>query len=161
MRRCIIHYLPVFPSQFSSYQTLTYAAPDSDPVANMLPAPQNHQHNPSSNAEYYDPRHWEQQEGEPEVRSRIPLIVLAQKNSITEVPEPDTPRIMRPALSTITERTERTEATPRWRSGFLNTNPPLSSAPTSSYGEVIGVFHSVISFTNTYHLFRSSTFLST
>ena len=113
----------------------------------------------SSNAEYYEPRHWEQQ-GEPEVRSRVPLIVLAQQNNVAEVSEPDTPRIIRPALSTITERTERTEATPRWRSGLHDTTRPLSSALTSSYGEVIGTFDSVTSFATAYHV-RSSTFLAT
>jgi hypothetical protein len=138
MRRCIIYYLPVFLSQFPSYQTLISTTPDPHPAENTFPAQQDYD-NATSNAEYYEPQHWEQQEREPEVRSRIPLIVLAQQNVDAEISEPDT-RVMRPALSTITERTERTEAnTPHWRSNLLNTPRPLSSTPTSSYGEVIGM----------------------
>jgi hypothetical protein len=130
------------------YQTFIYSTPDLDTGETAPPAQQSYDDAPS-NAEYYDPQHWQQQEqGESEVRPRIPLIVLAQQNGATEASETSTPRVMRTALSTISERTERTEATPRWRSGMLNTPRPLSSALTSSYGEIIGLslflFSSVI-----------------
>lgn len=137
LRRCIIHYLPVLLSQFSSYQTLTYAAADPDPAKDPPSAQQGYDNAPS-NAEYYDTQYWQEQEqGEAEVRPRIPLIVLAQQYGVTEVSEPGTPRVVRSTLSTITERTEHTEATPHWRSRHLNTPRPLSSTPTSSYGEII------------------------
>ena len=139
MRRCIIHYLPVFPSQLSGSQTLICAAPDAEPAESALPA-QSDYDDTHGYAEYYDPQQWAQQ-GQEEVRSRIPLIVLAQQNHVAEVSEQGTPRIVRPALSTITERTERTEATYR----AFNTSRPLSSAPTSSYGEIIGSSHSSLS----------------
>jgi hypothetical protein len=72
------------------------------------------------------------------------LIVQAQQqpgfNGTLEVSEPGTPRVVRPALSTIYEKSERTEASPYWpnRQPLLNTPRPLSSALTSSYGELIG-----------------------
>lgn len=135
------HPLPArVPVSICSYQTLISTTPDLDTGENAPSAQQSYDNAPS-NAEYYDPQHWQQQQeqGEPELRPRIPLIVLAQQNGVTEASEPSTPRVMRTALSTITEMTERTEATPRWRSENLNTPRPLSSALTSSYGEIIGL----------------------
>lgn len=96
----------------------------------------------ASNLEYYDPEQYEKQH--PEERSRVPLIVQAQQqpgfNGTLEVSEHGTPRVLRPVLSTISEKTERTEPSTYWRNrqSSLATPRPLSSAPSSSYGEVIG-----------------------
>lgn len=73
--------------------------------------------------------------GQTEVRSRLPLILQAQEGFL---PVDDRPY----RLSTITERTERTEPSPHWRSRqpFLSADTPQTfpSSPTTSYGQVIG-----------------------
>ncbi|RDB20476.1 HBS1-like protein [Hypsizygus marmoreus] len=101
---------------------------------------------PPSNVEYYHPERFPpQDQGEPIERSRMPAIFQAQQQQgypePVDVPEIETPRVVRPVLSTITEITERTEATPRWPPGQhfmrLNTPRPPSSMSTSSYGAVI------------------------
>ena len=136
----MLHYLPMFPSQFPCCEALI-DAPDA--AKNLPPVPQNYDETPS-NAEYYNPRYQQEEQGEPAPRSRVPLIVLAQQqqgyNGAMES-EPSTPRIMRPTLSTITERTERTEPMP-YRPQLLspNTPQPATSSLTSSYGEIIGKF---------------------
>lgn len=107
----------------------------------LPPIPQDEEET-ASNLEYYDPEQYERQH--PEERSRVPLIVQAQQqpgfNGTLEVSEHGTPRMLRPALSTISEKTERTEPSPYWRNRqrSLITPRSLSSAPSSSYGEVIG-----------------------
>lgn len=75
--------------------------------------------------------------GQPEVRSRLPLILQAQEGFL-----PVDDGSTRPyRLSTITERTERTEPSPHWRSRqpFLSAGTPQTfpSSPTTSYGQVI------------------------
>lgn len=76
--------------------------------------------------------------GQPEVRSRLPLILQAQEGFL-----PVDDGSTRPyRLSTITERTERTEPSPHWRSRqpFLSASTPQTfpSSPTTSYGQLVG-----------------------
>lgn len=83
----------------------------------------------------------------PDGRSRTPLIVLAQQQNPIE---PNTfggsPRPLRKLLSTISERTERTEASPHWPSRqqlvALNTPRPPTTSPSTSYGHLIGMVSS-------------------
>ncbi|KAG6903305.1 hypothetical protein C0995_013058 [Termitomyces sp. Mi166 len=90
-----------------------------------------------SNAEYYYPEQYNNQGSAP---PRGPLILLHQTPA--QALEMETPRGVRPALSTITECTERSETTPRLPPGRKlapHRSPrPLSTFTTSSYGQVIG-----------------------
>ncbi|KAG6833838.1 hypothetical protein H0H87_011772 [Tephrocybe sp. NHM501043] len=99
----------------------------------------------SSNAEYYHPEQYDfqvpKQQAETMERSRVPLVF--QHQGAVEVSELGTPRVLRPALSTITERTERTEPTPHLPIGrklapHLHRSPrPPSTYTSSSFGDLI------------------------
>ncbi|KAG6866503.1 hypothetical protein C0991_003047 [Blastosporella zonata] len=112
----------------------------------LPPVPQDIDEAPS-NAEYYHPEQFHFQEsGEPVERSRVPLVF--QHQGPVEVSELGTPRVLRQALSTIMEGTERTEPTPRLPVGrtlapypFHSPRSP-STFTTSSYGELIEPTHS-------------------
>jgi hypothetical protein len=77
-------------------------------------------------------------------RPRVPLIVLAQQNGYPPPPEPSEPGTFpRYRLSTITEKSERTEASRHWPSKqqLYAYNDPHPSSPLSSntsYGQLIG-----------------------
>ncbi|KNZ79571.1 HBS1-like protein [Termitomyces sp. J132] len=90
-----------------------------------------------SNAEYYHPEQYNIQASVP---PRGPLILLHQTPA--QALELETPRGVRPALSTISEHTERTETTPRLPPGRKlapHRSPrPSSTFTASSYGQVIG-----------------------
>ncbi|KAG6919272.1 hypothetical protein DXG01_007404 [Tephrocybe rancida] len=111
-----------------------------DTGKDLPPVPQDNEG--PSNAEYYYPEQYDFQDpGEPVERSRVPLVF--QHQGSVEVSELGTPRVLRPALSTITERTERTEPTPRLPIGRkLAPHPhrsprPPSTFSTSSYGQLV------------------------
>ncbi|TFK43259.1 hypothetical protein BDQ12DRAFT_170939 [Crucibulum laeve] len=79
-------------------------------------------------------------DGEHEVRSRLPLIHLAQQQGGVMYSEPGTPAPVQYRLSTITERTERTELSPYWARQQLappDTPRGMSSSASTSYGQVI------------------------
>ncbi|GLB33494.1 putative elongation factor Tu C-terminal domain [Lyophyllum shimeji] len=110
----------------------------------LPPVPQDEEEG-DSNAEYYHPEQFAELD-EPVERPRVPLVFLHQQQGSMEFSEMGTPRVVRPALSTITERTERTELTPRYPTGRLfmpNQTPrtPSSTFTASSYGEVINEPH--------------------
>ncbi|KAG6850053.1 hypothetical protein H0H93_001869 [Arthromyces matolae] len=95
-------------------------------------------HDGFSNAEYYYPEQYTSQAIGQVERSRVPLI--HQHQTTAQVQELETPRVGRPALSTITEITERTEPTPRLPPGrklSQRSHRPPSTFTASSYGEVI------------------------
>ncbi|KAG6897212.1 hypothetical protein C0992_003410 [Termitomyces sp. T32_za158] len=89
-----------------------------------------------SNAEYYHPEQYNIEGSGP---PRGPLILLHQTPA--QALEMETPRGIRTALSTITERTECTETTPRLPSGRKlishRSSRPSSTFTVSSYGQVI------------------------
>jgi len=83
-------------------------------------------------------------QAETERPSGVPLIVLAQQQQLGHddgSEDVGTPRGVRKSLSTITERTERTEASPHWPSKqqLMSLNIPRlsSSSPPTSYGQII------------------------
>jgi hypothetical protein len=85
---------------------------------------------------------------EPEVRSRLPSIFLAQQqpgfDNEAYLSVENSPCIVsHNRLSTITEHTERTEPSLMWRSRqqYLIPNSARSyqSSPTTSYGQELGV----------------------
>jgi hypothetical protein len=79
-------------------------------------------------------------------RPRVPLIVLAQQQQMQQQQEGApvdsayaSPQAIRKSLSTITERTERTEVTSHWHpihDMALKSTSAISS--TTSYGQIIG-----------------------
>ncbi|KAJ7781567.1 hypothetical protein B0H16DRAFT_1819135 [Mycena metata] len=86
------------------------------------------------------PRHVEEEEAEPEERSHVPLIVLAQQGYDTGEFESEAAGApVKRNLSTITERTERTEISPPWPAArFLPLNIPRApSSVTTSYGQAV------------------------
>ncbi|KAJ7179425.1 hypothetical protein C8R46DRAFT_1211987 [Mycena filopes] len=87
------------------------------------------------------PRHVpEAEEAEQEERSRVPLIVLAQQQYDTGGLESEAEGApVKRNLSTITERTERTEISPPWPARqFLPLNIPRApSSVTTSYGRAV------------------------
>ncbi|KAG5653090.1 hypothetical protein H0H81_002389 [Sphagnurus paluster] len=96
----------------------------------------------ASNMEYYHPEEFADNEpGAPIERPRVPLVFLHQQPGSFDISEMGTPRVIRPVLSTISERTERTEPTPRHIGRFLTPHqtprPPSTSFTISSYGELI------------------------
>lgn len=124
------HYLSFFPAVLPKIcKHSLQVAPELYPDKSLphVPHDDDDDDGVASNVEYYEPTE----------RSRVPLI---HQQGYLPVEEPETPRLR--TLSTIEEKTERTEASPRWPSRqqliSLNTPRPLSSSPTSSYGEVIG-----------------------
>jgi len=121
--------------------TLTSYKSEPDMTKALPPIPS--ERDVPSNLEYYHPEQFSHLDPSRSVeRSRIPLIVLAQQQQGYSEPDPEEyenpPRQWR--LSTITEKSERTEFTPRWaHSQQLMTpsrGPALSSI--SSYGEIVG-----------------------
>lgn len=79
--------------------------------------------------------------GEQEERSHVPLIVLAQQQYPAELEEEGTGAPVKRNLSTITERTERTEISPHWptRQQLMSLNLPRApSSVTTSYGQAVG-----------------------
>lgn len=80
---------------------------------------------------------------EEEERSRVPLIVRAQQqNEPAELESEATGAPVKRNLSTITERTERTEISPHWptRQQVVSLNLPRPpSSVTTSYGRAIGM----------------------
>ncbi|KAG6831884.1 hypothetical protein H0H92_007001 [Tricholoma furcatifolium] len=94
----------------------------------------------ASNTEYYHPEQYNFPTPEqPVERSRGPLVF--QYQGPLEVSELETPRVLRPVLSTITERTERTELTPHLPPSHRLPSQRSPRSPstfsTSSYGELI------------------------
>ncbi|KAG5716065.1 HBS1-like protein [Termitomyces sp. T112] len=109
---------------------------DPDMGKDLPPVPQEPDEG-HSNAEYYHPEQYNIQASVP---PRGPLILLHQTPA--QALELETPRGVRPALSTISEHTERTETTPRLPPGRKlapHRSPrPSSTFTASSYGQVIG-----------------------
>jgi hypothetical protein len=81
-------------------------------------------------------------------RPRVPLIVLAQQQQQQEGGDHDmssdsSPLAVRKSLSTITERTEYTEAPYHWESRQLyavNASRAPSTSTLTSYGQVLGKY---------------------
>ena len=126
--------------QHPSYMSLTAHKSEPDMAKALPPIPER---DVPSNLEYYNPERFSHLDpSQPVERSRIPLIVLAQQQQGYNVPDPEEyespPRQWR--LSTITEKSERTEFTPRWAHSQQLMTPSRGLAPSSlsSYGEIIG-----------------------
>ncbi|KAJ7122749.1 hypothetical protein C8R44DRAFT_153209 [Mycena epipterygia] len=111
----------------------------------LPPLPPPSEHRELGYGEYSPPpvvprRVIEEDFGEQEERSHVPLIVLAQQQYPAEFEEEATGAPVKRNLSTITERTERTEISPHWptRQQLMSLNLPRApSSVTTSYGQAV------------------------
>ncbi|KAJ7937350.1 hypothetical protein B0H13DRAFT_2303053 [Mycena leptocephala] len=119
-------------------QTQERKAPS--PVMKDLPPLPEQEHRERGYGEYSPPAIVPRREEEEE-RSRVPLIVRAQQqNEPAELESEATGAPVKRNLSTITERTERTEISPHWptRQQVVSLNLPRPpSSVTTSYGRAI------------------------
>lgn len=145
MRRCILYHPPFLLDLISFWHLLTFTPSEGWEDKNSPAVSQGgqslygYQHNPQSMIYDYEPN--SDNLDEPEVRSRLPLIVLAQQQGYGSEGLSVAPETPYGRLSTITERTERTEPSPYWRSRQYLAPPDTSrdiSSPETSYGQVIG-----------------------
>ncbi|KAJ7162535.1 hypothetical protein C8R43DRAFT_880262 [Mycena crocata] len=114
-------------------------------MKDLPPLPQSSENRELGYGEYSPPsivprRVIEDDSGEPEERSHVPLIVLAQQQYDPTELEPEGAAPVKRNLSTITERTERTEMSPHWptRQHLMSLNLPRApSSVTTSYGRAV------------------------
>ncbi|KAJ7667696.1 hypothetical protein DFH06DRAFT_1322282 [Mycena polygramma] len=118
----------------------------SSVMKDLPPLPQSLEPKERGYGEYSPPaivprRVVEEEADEQEERSHVPLIVLAQQQyDPAELESEATGAPVKRNLSTITERTERTEISPHWptRQQIVSLHlPPAPSSVTTSYGRAI------------------------